>query len=160
MKNLMHSAALATVFAAAAAPAAATKATGAKTGPKPGAERVAPQITGIDENVPMPTNTRAGSKSAYPFDQLTAAGMSFHVANKTAKQMSSIVSNQNRKGETEKRDANGAIVYKMNDVKDATGAVIGQTQGEAERVRTVEYFAQDVGDSDPRGKGVRVFRKA
>lgn len=165
MHALLTTTALATAFAGAAAatkptetPAAPTK---GKTGPKAGAERIAPQITGVDTDVPMPATSRAGSKSAYPFDQLTAVGMSFHVANKTAKQMSSIVSNQNRKGEVDKTDAAGNVIRKQGEpIKDANGAVVGHAQGEPERVRTVEYFAQDVGDTDPRGKGVRVYRKA
>lgn len=158
---LAASSAMVTAFASAPVPAAPKPATEKrKTGPKAGAERVAPIISEIDTDVPLPTEKSRGN-SSYPFDSLETPGASFHVANKTAKQMASIVSAANRKRATEKRDAAGNVVMKMVAVKDAEGKTIGKTPGDKpEMVNTVKFEAVDVGETDKRGKGVRVFRRA
>jgi hypothetical protein len=166
MRSLILANALATSTLAipfTAAPAATDAKPGAtekkKTGPKAGAERVAPIIAGVTADVPMPETKRRGN-SSYPFDQLTAAGMSFHVANKTAKQMASIVSAKNRKSVEVVKDANGNPIMKAVPVKDANGAVVGSTPGTDPETRKVaEYFAVDVTETDPNGKGTRVFRR-
>lgn len=156
------SSAMVTAFAAGDAPAAPKPATAARgrTGPKPGSERVAPVISEIDSDVPLPAQKSRGN-SSYPFDSLAAPGQSFHVANKTAKQLSSIVSAANRKRAVEKRDVNGAIVMKTVKIKDADGKTIGTQPGDKpEMVNTVVFEAVDVGADDKRGKGARVFRRA
>lgn len=138
------------------APPATPPATGA--GSKP---RIEPQITAVSTAVPMPTRTnKRGSKSSYPFDSLTVVGASFGVKNKTAANLASIVSNQNRKSVEPKRDEAGNIIYKMAPLKDANGAVVGQTPTtEAETVQLRHYFAVDVdAKTDPDGASVRVFR--
>lgn len=144
------------------APAAkANASTKAKTGPKTGAERVAPVIGMISSDVAMPTTTKRGN-SAYPFDALTTAGMSFHVANKTAKQMASVVSAQNRKHAQPKTGTDGLPVMRQISVKDADGKVVGKTASDKpETVNTLEFFAVDsaTNDADPETTGVRVFRR-
>jgi hypothetical protein len=137
-------------------PAATPPATGA--GSKP---RVEPQITGVSTAVPMPTRTnKRGSKSSYPFESLAAVGASFGVKNKTAANLASIVSNQNRKSVEPKKDEAGNVIYKMAPLKDANGAIVGQTPTtEAETVQLRHFFAVDVdAKTDPDGASVRVFR--
>lgn len=123
--------------------------------------RVAPELTAISTAVPMPepTTSRRGSKSPYPFDALTAVGMSFGIKNKTAKNMGSIISNQNRKAMVEKKDAEGNTVFKTNEMKDAEGNVTHVPTSEPEMVATKHFFAVDCDPkNDPDGASVRVFR--
>lgn len=125
------------------------------------ATRVAPELTAISTAVPMPepTTSRRGSKSPYPFDALTAVGMSFGIKNKTAKNMGSIISNQNRKAMVEKKDADGNTVFKTNEMKDAEGNVTRVPTTEPEMVATKHFFAVDCDPkNDPDGASVRVFR--
>lgn len=139
--------------------AAAATADAAKTA----APRVAPIIAAIRADIAIPAakSINRGSKSPFPFDALEV-GQSFGVGNKTAKQMSSIVSNQNRaKGnQTPRKDATGAIVMKMRDLTDAGGAVIGKVPtSEPETDWIKEFRAFDVdAKTDPDNASVRVFR--
>lgn len=104
-----------------------------KGGSKPG-PRVEPVLTNIlpAGAIPMPSKpNNRGSKSAYPFDQLTAPGMSFGVRNKTVEQLGSIVSNMNRKPGKPKVDSNGAPMFEMVDMIGAdnrpTGSKVADT---------------------------------
>jgi hypothetical protein len=116
----------------ATAPAAATTGTTEST-------RIAPVIFGARADIPMPTRkSNRGGKNVYPFDTLTAAGMSFGVNNKTAKQLSTVVSNQNKKHKTQVLDANQKPVDSW----------------------TAKFFVVDVdAKSDPEGATARVFRE-
>lgn len=128
-------------FANAAAPAAADK-------------RVAPTITAVFA-LPVPegkTTSNRGSKSPYPFDTIEV-GHAFGVKNKTAKQLSSIVSNQNRKDSNHRpvKDGNGNIVYKMNDLTAPDGTVTKVPTKEPEMEQIKQFVAYDV-DADLKAK--------
>lgn len=93
-------------------------------------KRIAPMIGDITSAgaIPMPQKVATrGSKTEYPFDKLTAVGMSFPVMNKTAEQLASIVSNQNRKSGPIVRNENGSVKYKTVAMTDASGVEIGRT---------------------------------
>jgi len=140
-----------------AAPVAAPTTTAATT------SRVAPVLTGVSTGVPMPeqVTTRRGSKSPYPFDALTEVGASFGIKNKTAKNMLSIVSNQNRKNRIAKIDENGNTVFKMTEMKDGDGNVTKVPTEKPEMVATKSFFAVDCDPkTDPDGASVRIFRNA
>lgn len=104
-----------------------------------GKVRVAPELTDIRTDIVMPSKRRGGMSSHYNFDSLTAVGASFGIKNKSASQISSIVSKENRR-------------Y-MNETVDPTNP--------AKKVKT---FAKkfDVFDVDPKtdpdGAKCRVFR--
>lgn len=130
---------------------------------KTNAVRVAPELTGVSKTVPMPVRASTrGSKTIYPFEALTEIGMSFGVKNKTAEQLTSIISNQNRKLGAVKKNADGSPVFKMQDMKDASGAVVGQVPTtEHDHEPQKHFFAVNVDKrKDPEGASVRVFRDA
>lgn len=144
----------------AAAPAAAPVAAVATPSPKPGT-RIAPQITEIRSDVPMPEPTKGnrGSKSQYDFDKLEV-GQSFGIKNKTAREMSSIVSNANRKNQADKRDAAGNVVFKTKTVTDQAGNKVVVPTLDPEKVALKVFFAADTNPkTDPDGASVRIFRK-
>lgn len=122
---------------------AASAAAFANDGKKP---RVEPVFTAVTNAIAMPERkSKRGSVSIYPFASLTAKGMSFGVKNKTAASLSSVVSNANRKAVVTRKDAAGNTVFKTTDIKDANGAVVGQTPTtEPETDVTAKYFAVDV----------------
>lgn len=137
------------------APAAAPTTTAATT------SRIAPVLTGVSNTVtmPEPITTRRGSKSPYPFDALTEVGSSFGIKNKTAKNMLSIVSNQNRKNRVQKIGADGNPIFKTSEMKDAEGNVTIVPTEKPEMVPTKKFFAVDCDPkTDPDGASVRVFR--
>lgn len=110
-------------------------------------KRTDPKLTGIFAlAVPAgKTSSNRGSKSPYPFDTIEA-GTAFGVANKTAKQLSSIVSNQNRKDANHRpvKDAAGNVVYKTNDITAPDGTVtkVPTREPETEQIKT--FVAYDV----------------
>lgn len=107
--------------------------------------RVEPALTGVTAAIAMPTRNKArGSKTLYPFDSLTAVGMSFGVKNRTAKQLSSVLSNANRKAMVPKIDAEGNSVFKTQKLTDAAGGVSLVPTTEVEKVAGAHYFAVDV----------------
>lgn len=142
-----------------AKPATASSTPKTKTAQPP---RVAPVLTAVSTTVPMPDrNANRGSKTSYPFEALTAAGMSFGVKNKTAKQLASIISNQNRKPGPTKRNPDGSIVYKTSDMTDAQGNVTKVPTSEPETMPGKQFFAIDCDPkTDPDGASVRVFRQS
>ncbi|HRQ13073.1 MAG TPA: hypothetical protein PK205_07190 [Promineifilum sp.] len=122
------------------------------------APRVAPQLTTISAAVAMPDRRSRGGRSLYPFESL-AVGQSFGVKNKTAKQIASVVSAANRRGLAPKRDANGAIVYKMQTIKTADGTEKQVPSQEPETFRQSHYIVADVDPkADPDGASARVWR--
>jgi hypothetical protein len=139
-----------------AKPATATTSTPRATQPP----RVAPKLTTVTSAVPMPDRaSNRGSKTSYPFEALTTVGMSFGVMNKTAKQLASIISNQNHKPGPTKRNPDGSIVYKTADMTDAAGNVTKVPTTEPETLPGKKYFAVDCdAKKDPDGASVRVFR--
>lgn len=144
--------AIVTPFANDGAPAASTKAKREKA--------PAPVIAAPRADLPIPVIVRAapGSKSPFPFDTLEVGG-SFGVVNKTAKQMSSIVSNVNRKETNfrDAKDANGNVI--MEAVKDANGAEIpGMTKPKREQIK-IFVLAEVDAKKDPDKAKVRVWRK-
>lgn len=122
--------------------------------------RVAPVLTAVSSTVPMPErNANRGSKTSYPFEALTTIGMSFGVKNKTAKQLASIISNQNRKPGPTKRNADGSIVYKMQAMTAQDGTVTNVPTSEPDTLPGRKYFAIDTdAKKDPDGANVRIFR--
>ncbi len=135
--------------------------TKARRGPPKIEDRIAPKITAIVTNIPIPevaSQSRRGTKSAYPFDDL-AVGASFGVSNKELKQVASVVSQQNRRHLVKKLDAAGNVVYKKQAV-----VVDGQKReidtDQPEMVPTKRFFAAAVNPkTDPAGASVRVWRK-
>lgn len=123
----------------------------------------AASVTPVTSNVPMPENIgkRANSgRGVYDFDSLEV-GQSFGVTNKTAKQIASAVSAANKRFRTNKLDANGAVIYKTQEVKHADGTVTKQPTLDPETVPGRVFVSADVDPAtDPDGATVRVWRKA
>lgn len=69
-----------------------------------GKVRIAPELSEIRTDIAIPTKRRGGVASFYNFDSLTAIGASLGVKNKTAAQISSIVSKENKRNMTELAD--------------------------------------------------------
>lgn len=94
---------------------------------KPGAPsgpRVAPVVSqAIKIDLPV-RERRRGSNSMYSFDLLTEAGMAFGVKGKKAKNLSSVISNANRKYTHQERDASGNPVFEMKPMTGADGSTI------------------------------------
>lgn len=123
--------------------------------------RVEPVIIGVSSAVPMPTiGKKRGSKPMYDFDLLTSVGMSLAIKNKKAADISAIVSSANRKAMVQKTNEDGTKVFKMTDVKDAAGNVVGSTPtAEPVMEATKHFFAHDCDPAtDPDGASVRIFR--
>lgn len=98
----------------ASAPATEVKAT------KP---RVEPVLTEIVAGIPLPKRTtKRGSVSLYNFDGLEV-GACFGAKNKTAANLSSIVSNANRKALVQSVDAEGKPIFGTKTVTAADGTV-------------------------------------
>lgn len=125
--------------------------------------RVEPELTKVTSEVEMPIRTRgAGGKSKYPFADLTEKGMSFGVKNKTANDLASVVSAQNRKEENFERetDEQGNPAFEMQEIKGTDGKVT-KVPTEKPLMKCVrKFFASNVADpsQDPDGASVRVFR--
>lgn len=93
-----------------------------------------PTVTPPTATVQMPNpNRRLGRRSAYPFEDLTEPGMSFGIVGKSAKDLQSAISNQNRKHR--------------------------QVMPDGTVAQARHFFARDVDpETDPDGATVRVFR--
>lgn len=118
-------------------------------------------ITNVTSNVPMPEITsKRGSKSKYPFEQLTEVGMSFGVKGKTAASLASVVSGQNRKHKSEKKDADGNTVYKTLTQTNQDGSKVEiPDTSKPEMVFAKKFYAVDCDPAkDPDGANVRIFR--
>jgi len=132
---ILTAAAMSPVFAN---PAPAADAAAAKP-------RILPEITAIATGIAIPTGASAarGSKSPYNFDELEV-GAAFGVKNKTAKQLSSIVSNQNRKdnNQRQKTNADGSPAFKTEytETKDVNGAVIGKVPHQVPDTEWIKEF--------------------
>jgi hypothetical protein len=109
-------------------------------------ERVDPELAGTGKLALPERKSKRGSESKYPFASLTEIGMAFGVKNKTAAQLSSIVSNANRKALIAKTDANGGTVYKTKEVTDAAGNKTVVPTTEPEMIATAHFFAFDITD--------------
>lgn len=125
---------------------------------------VAMKILGVTASVPMPevVKNKRGSKSQFPFADLTTVGASFGVIGRTAKSLSSIVSAQNRKADNmvPKKDDAGNVVFKTQNVKDANGNMTTIPTSEPVMIQDRDFFAVDVdATKDPEGASVRVFRR-
>jgi hypothetical protein len=121
----------------------------------------AAQIGAVSKAVPMPASTPRGTKSRYPFDDLTEVGMSIPVLNKTAAQLRTLVSQANSKNKVKKTDAAGNVIFKTTEVRDAEGNVTGRTPtSEPEMVAGKVFFASDCNpETDPDKAMARIFRK-
>ena len=112
---------------------------------KPATPRVEPVLTGAFK-IDMPERqSKRGSESKYPFDTLTEIGQAFGVKNKTASQLSSIVSNANRKALVEVKDAAGNTLYETKELTgaDGTKTVVPDTS-KPKTEATKHFFAHDV----------------
>lgn len=120
-------------------------------------------ITSISDAIPVPANigkSQRGGRSLYPFDDL-AVGQSFGVMNKTQKQMASTVSAANKRHRVEVTDANGQVVYKTQDVKQADGSVVKTPTLDVQTQPGRIFVAADVDSkTDPDGASVRIWRTA
>jgi hypothetical protein len=128
---------------------------------KPG-PRVDPILSGVlaAGTIEMPQRvSNRGSKSAYPFSDLTAVGMSFGVINKTPEQLATIISNQNRKPKigadgkpVQKKDAAGNPMFVMVDMMGADGKPNGQKVPDSNQPvyeTGPQYFAAVPAPNDP-----------
>lgn len=118
-----------------------------------------PEITTIRADIAMPARKPTGgrgSRSSYPFDKLEI-GQSFGVKNKTAKQLASIVSAQNKRY-TEIKMKDGKPVMHMAKVPGTDKRIPTETP---ERIATRKFRAVNVDPaSDPDNASVRVYRVA
>lgn len=133
--------------------------TDTKTKPKT-TETASPVIAAIRTDVTIPEKraSNRGSKSIYNLDDLPVAG-SIGVVNKTASQLRQIVSNANRKHRTEKRDDNGAVVYKTKPLSGPDG-VTNVPTNEPEMIATRKYMVVDTDPkTDPDKASARIFRE-
>lgn len=107
--------------------------------------RVEPALTGIGK-ITMPTRvSKRGSETKYPFDSLTEVGTAFGVKNKTAANLTSIVSNANRKAQIDKRDEAGNVVYHTKKLSDGAGGVTEVPDtSKPVKIATKKFFAFDV----------------
>ena len=116
-------------------------ASAATTAPAP---KVEPVFAAGLAKIAMPVRaSRRGSESKYPFATLEV-GEAFGLKNKTAKNMTSVVSNANRKFQVNKTDDAGNVVYKTNEIKDAQGNVTHIPTSEPVKVAGKHFFAYDV----------------
>lgn len=67
------------------------------------------------------TESRRGNPTKYPFDTLTAVGMTFGVTGKNAKQLSSVISAANRRSVEQRKDENGQPLFQTKTVMGADG---------------------------------------
>ncbi len=164
MKRILASSMLSTAaLAFASAPDA-----GAAAPATPKADKVAPVITGIAAiSITRPESGGRGSKSSYPFDDLEI-GQCFGVSNKDARQMSSIVSNQNRKNR-EPVKVDGVVQYETKDASDGNGGTISVPDTSKPKMsQTKRFFARDVDgdlvkaikDTPLKGSKCLVYREA
>lgn len=109
------------------------------------AERIEPVLTGAGK-ITLPTRTsKRGSESKYPFASLTEVGMAFGVKNKTAANLSSIVSNANRKHQVPVTDENGNAVYDTKEIRGADGTVTNVPDTSKPKMQAGKrFFAFDV----------------
>lgn len=128
---------------------------------KPQATRVAPTLTPVTDasKVAMPVReSTRGSKTIYPFDSLTAVGMSFGCLNKKAESLTSIISNQNRKTYPLTNADGTPQMVAGEPIKDANGVAIGPGPMIAATYQK-HFFAVDCdAKTDPDKATVRVFR--
>jgi len=113
----------------------------------PKAPRVEPVLTAAAK-IALPVRTsKRGSESKYSFDSLTEVGMAFGVKNKTATQLSSIVSNANRKALMPETDDGGNALYETKELTgaDGTKTVVPDTN-KPKMTATKHFFAFDVTD--------------
>lgn len=123
-----------------------------KTAPAPTAETTATNtrntapvtITGV-ASLPQPERaSKRGSTSQFPFASLVSVGMAFGVKDRDAKSLSQIISNQNRKNMTDKRDDAGNVIYKTAETTAPDGTKMAIATQEAERVPSKRFYAVDV----------------
>lgn len=143
MHKLMINTALSTAALAMPRAFANDPAAGTAT-PRSNAPRVEPQLTAV-ASITMPTrSSKRGSVSIYPFANLTTVGQAFGVKNKTAAQLSSIVSNANRKALVPVTDENGPV-YDTKEISgaDGTKTVVPDTS-KPKMTASKHFFAFDV----------------
>lgn len=112
---------------------------------KPAAARVEPQLTGVAAlSLPTRVNKR-GSETKYPFESLDAVGKAFGVKNKSAAQLSSIVSNANRKNTEVIKDEAGNVVYQTKEISGPDGSKVSVPDTSKPKTKPVKkFFAYDV----------------
>lgn len=137
----------------------------APAGNAPGAAAAKPEktdfkIVGISAAVPLPARTsNRGSKSKFDFDKLEV-GHSIGIIGRTAASLASTISGANRKYMEPKKDSNGAVVYKTQELVGADGTKTVVPTSEPETVATRHFFAFDIEnpEADPDKATVRIFR--
>jgi len=109
------------------------------------AERVAPALTSAAKIAMPERKSKRGSETLYPFDSLTEVGMAFGVKNKTAANLTSIVSNANRKAKVNETDGAGNTVYHTKKATDQSGNPIDVPDtSKPKQIETKKFFAFDV----------------
>lgn len=138
-------------------------ATAKRRGPPKADERIAPVITALAADVPVPAiavKQRRGIKSQYPFADLEI-GQSFGVTNKSYKQIMSVVSAVNRKHLVEKRDENGNVMTIALKARDANGKLVETAGRKSIMVPSKRFVCAEVNPkTDPAKASVRVWRVA
>lgn len=113
-------------------------------------------------DIPMPSiKSNRGSKSKYDLASLNV-GESIGIIGRKAKSLASTISGANRSFAEPKKDANGQIVYKTTETKDANGVVTGRVPTtEPEKVLTRRFVAIDCDPAkDPEKATVRIWRES
>ena len=129
--------------AAVATPPAVAAKPGAPSGP-----RVAPVVSAaIKIDLPVRERKR-GSSSSYPFDTLTEAGMAFGVKDKKAKNLSSVISNINKRFTKQIRDEAGNPLFETKIVAGADGAQITVPDTDKPKLTIERKFAALDVDAD------------
>lgn len=91
-----------------------------------GTARTAPIISMVSAAVPLPVANGRGRAGLYPFDELTAVGMSFGLVNRTAKNMGSVVSAANRRALVQAKNEDGSLKFDRKEVKPASISETGE----------------------------------
>lgn len=121
-----------------------------------------PTIAAIRTDIPIPTKTNSlrGVKSPYEFEKLPVGG-SRGVMDKTVKQLSSVVSNFNRRPDNREsvKNEDGSTVFETQEIKAPDGTVTKVPTTNPVTRPVIEILAVAVDPkTDPDGATVRIFR--
>lgn len=121
-----------------------------------------PTIAAIRTDIPIPskTNSLRGVKSPYEFEKLPMGG-SRGVMDKTVKQLSSVVSNFNRRPDNREivKNEDGSTVFEMQEIKAPDGTITKVPTSVAVTRPKIEIVAVAVDPAtDPDKAPVRIFR--
>jgi hypothetical protein len=108
-------------------------------------KRIEPQLTEVISGITMPTRTsKRGSVSLYPFASLKV-GECFGVKNKTVANLSTIVSNANRKAMEQAKDEKGNPLFETKTIQGQDGSTTEVPDAaKPKMIATKRFFAFEV----------------